>query len=293
MLWPLQHPLLNLIGWRKGCTFSGLMCHTLRMARRWACYCRCWSCTSTWGSILYWTRAIACWKGSLSFERWGCLRVHWSKSIRAGLPVSPGIWCRQGLIGLGRKCGISTHSSEYRMLCSSLIGAWRKPNYLMRVMVTGGPNSVDESRQWVVLRSVVTRRSPPPSSITSHRHGVSNHNNLQHVLPSVEDSWTTHSLYCDTSSLATMQSNDVWLSWSFVSNWLGSWSTTFGFDRRNRFWLKWWPWLPYIGWSLLQTLPGNGRVELSFVTQPEAPAAFWPGKMWQAHQNLLCMWWSI
>ncbi len=82
-----------------------------------------------------------------------------------------------------------------------------------------------------------------------------------------------HSSCWDTSSLATIWSKDVRLSWSFIGDWLGSWSTTLGFDRSNRFQLKRCGRVRFIGWSQLQTMPGNGRVELSFVMQTRSTSS--------------------
>ena len=96
-----------------------------------------------------------------------------------------------------------------------------------------------------------------------------------HVVPTCRDMSATFPAKSrwDTSSLAKIQLKDVQLSWSFVGDWLGSWSTTLGLGWSNRFQMKGCGRVQLIGWSPLQTMPGNGRVELSFVMQTRSTSS--------------------
>ncbi len=76
-----------------------------------------------------------------------------------------------------------------------------------------------------------------------------------------------HTLPWDTLSTPTVRSKDAQFYWSFVDNWLGSWLTTLGFDRRKRFWVKRWSPHRFISMWRLWTKPGFGWMGVSFVMQ--------------------------
>jgi len=75
----------------------------------------------------------------------------------------------------------------------------KEPDYVMRKMATGGPLAAydmckEALRKWTESGIEVVRRFRYACPFDWHfryRHGVDNHNNLHHDLPSVEDSWIT------------------------------------------------------------------------------------------------------
>ena len=76
----------------------------------------------------------------------------------------------------------------------------KEPDYVMRMMATGGPMSVIETcketvrKCWMDNGVEVVRRFKYACPFDWHlryRHAVDDHNNLRHGLPSIEDSWIT------------------------------------------------------------------------------------------------------
>ena len=75
----------------------------------------------------------------------------------------------------------------------------KEPDYVMRMMVTGGPLAVFDTckealRKWTEGGIEVVRRFKYACPFDWHfryHHAVDNHNNLRHALPSIEDSWAT------------------------------------------------------------------------------------------------------
>ncbi len=75
----------------------------------------------------------------------------------------------------------------------------KEPDYVMRMMATGGPLAVYEScrealRKWTDGGIEVVRRFRYACPFDWHfryRHAVDDHNNLCHALLSIEDSWAT------------------------------------------------------------------------------------------------------
>jgi len=75
----------------------------------------------------------------------------------------------------------------------------KEPDYVMRMMATGGPLTAFEScketvRRWIDGGVEVVRRFRYACPFDWHfryRHAVDDHNNLRHGLPSIEDSWNT------------------------------------------------------------------------------------------------------
>ena len=75
----------------------------------------------------------------------------------------------------------------------------KEPDYVMRMMATGGALLADEScrsttRKWVedgveTFAEFVYKR--PFDWHFRFRHAVDDHNNLRHALPSIEDTWLT------------------------------------------------------------------------------------------------------
>jgi hypothetical protein len=80
----------------------------------------------------------------------------------------------------------------------------KEPDYVMRMMATGGPNSVDDScktttRTWKRGNEEISTTFQYPRPFDWHfryRHAVDDHNNLRHALPSVEDTWVTKRWEC-------------------------------------------------------------------------------------------------
>ena len=75
----------------------------------------------------------------------------------------------------------------------------KEPDYVMRMMATGGPLGVQEScrmaRRWWNEGGVEVARTfqytCPFDWHFRYWHAVDDHNNLRHALPSIEDSWIT------------------------------------------------------------------------------------------------------
>ena len=80
----------------------------------------------------------------------------------------------------------------------------KEPDYVMRMMATGGPNTPDESykmtsRTWKRGNETMSVSFQYPRPFDWHfryRHAVDDHNNLRHALPSIEDTWFTHRWEC-------------------------------------------------------------------------------------------------
>jgi hypothetical protein len=80
----------------------------------------------------------------------------------------------------------------------------KEPDYVMRMMATGGALLADEScrsttRKWVedgveTFKEFVYKR--PFDWHFRFRHAVDDHNNLWHALPSIEDTWLTQRWEC-------------------------------------------------------------------------------------------------
>jgi len=79
------------------------------------------------------------------------------------------------------------------------IWAMKEPDYVMKMMTSGGPllsndSCKEASRTWVEDGIEMSRRfryACPFDWHFKYRHAVDDHNNLRHALPSVEDSWRT------------------------------------------------------------------------------------------------------
>ena len=75
----------------------------------------------------------------------------------------------------------------------------KEPDYVMQMMAMGGQLGVNESCQetkhlWNEGGVTVSRRFHYTCPFDWHfwyRHAVDDHNNLRHLLPSIEDSWVT------------------------------------------------------------------------------------------------------
>ena len=76
----------------------------------------------------------------------------------------------------------------------------KEPDYVMRMMATGGPLAALDSckmakRRWRGEGGVDCSRTfqytCPFDWHFRYRHAVDDHNNLRHALPSIEDSWVT------------------------------------------------------------------------------------------------------
>ena len=75
----------------------------------------------------------------------------------------------------------------------------KEPNYLMRMMATGGRLLADDTRKETVKRwnengeDVVKKfkYKLPFDWHFRYQHTVNDHNNLIHALPSIEDTWVT------------------------------------------------------------------------------------------------------
>ena len=75
----------------------------------------------------------------------------------------------------------------------------KEPDYVMRMMVTGGANSADDlckttTWTWKPGNEEILTTFQYPRPFDWHfryRHAVDDHNNLRHALPSIEDSWVT------------------------------------------------------------------------------------------------------
>ena len=85
-------------------------------------------------------------------------------------------------------CG-TLNNVEYHMWCM------KEPDYVMRIMATGGVLESDETCK-------TAQRGNGPTKVTfdytkpfdwhfRYRHAVDDHNNLRHSLPSLEDTWDT------------------------------------------------------------------------------------------------------
>ena len=72
----------------------------------------------------------------------------------------------------------------------------KEPDYVMRIMATGGSLLADDETCKLAHRGVgdsrVSFRYPRPYDWHfRYRHAVDDHNNLRHTLPSLEDTWVT------------------------------------------------------------------------------------------------------
>ena len=84
------------------------------------------------------------------------------------------------------------------------IWGMKEPDYVMRMMATGGPQGETDKCQetkrrctegdWDVERKF--RYTCPYDWHFRYRHAVDDHNNLRHATPAVEDSWLTHRWEC-------------------------------------------------------------------------------------------------
>ncbi len=95
----------------------------------------------------------------------------------------------------------------------------KEPNYVMQMMVTGGPLSPDNSckvisRIWKHGNKEILNTFQYSRSFDWHfryRYAVDDHNNLQHALPSikVKDTWLMHRWECRVFSfiLAILEIN--------------------------------------------------------------------------------------
>jgi hypothetical protein len=80
----------------------------------------------------------------------------------------------------------------------------KEPDYVMRMMATGGPNTPDEmckttSRTWKrgnEQMSVTFQYPQPFDWHFRYCHAVDDHNNLRHALPLIEDTWITQRWEC-------------------------------------------------------------------------------------------------
>ena len=71
----------------------------------------------------------------------------------------------------------------------------KEPDYVMRMMASGGPLSVTTGCRTTTRRVDGTTTSfqytCPYDWHFRYRHAVDDHNNLRHALPSLEDTWRT------------------------------------------------------------------------------------------------------
>jgi len=71
----------------------------------------------------------------------------------------------------------------------------KEPDYVMRMMATGGPLSADDSCRTTTRRvnesTVTFQYTRPYDWHFRYRHAVDDHNNNRHALPSLEDTWRT------------------------------------------------------------------------------------------------------
>ena len=102
----------------------------------------------------------------------------------------------------------------------------KEPDYVMRMMATGGPLSALEScketvRKWVEAGVEVVHRfryACPFDWQFRYRHAVDNHNNLCHGLPLIEDSWITQrwEIWVFSFILAISEVNAFLALWYFT-----------------------------------------------------------------------------
>ena len=73
--------------------------------------------------------------------------------------------------------------------------AMKEPDYVMRMMATGGPLTADDTCRETTRRvggeTVNFQYTRPYDWHFRYRHAVDDHNNLRHALPSLEDTWRT------------------------------------------------------------------------------------------------------
>jgi hypothetical protein len=75
----------------------------------------------------------------------------------------------------------------------------KEPDYVMKMMATGGPLLATQhcqavKRKWTNRGVVESRSFRYPCPIDWHykfRHAIDDHNNLCHSLPSIKDTWRT------------------------------------------------------------------------------------------------------
>jgi hypothetical protein len=80
-----------------------------------------------------------------------------------------------------------------------LAGAMKEPDYVMKIMATGGSLMANDScrttsRSWIeggVPKCKDFTYTQPFDHHFRYRHAVDDHNNLRHSLPSWEDTWVT------------------------------------------------------------------------------------------------------
>eukprot|EP00986_Skeletonema_menzelii_P014601 scaffold9796_cov108-Skeletonema_menzelii.AAC.1 len=83
--------------------------------------------------------------------------------------------------------------------CKYTIWAMKEPNYVMKIMATGGNMFTEGCREVNRVVNNVTKTFSYPWPVETHflyRHAVDDHNNLRHALPSIEDTWRTDRWPC-------------------------------------------------------------------------------------------------
>jgi hypothetical protein len=79
------------------------------------------------------------------------------------------------------------------------IWAMKEPNYIMKIMATGGNIFTENCRRVNRVVNNATTSFSYPWAVETHflyRHAVDDHNNLRHALPSIEDTWRTDRWPC-------------------------------------------------------------------------------------------------
>ena len=79
------------------------------------------------------------------------------------------------------------------------IWAMKEPNYIMKIMATGGNLFTEIGREVSRRVNDVTTKFSYPWPVEIHfryRHAIDDHNNLRHALPSIEDTWRTNHWPC-------------------------------------------------------------------------------------------------
>jgi len=80
----------------------------------------------------------------------------------------------------------------------------KEPDYVMRMMATGGPLGARDTCKWAKRKwregdrdmSMEFQYTAPYDWHFRYRHAVDDHNNLRHATPSLEESWTTKRWEC-------------------------------------------------------------------------------------------------
>lgn len=136
-------------------------------------------------------------KGIIELKKRGLFACALIKKRRYWPTLVPGDAMQQHFDGM-EVGAVDAISGELDGIPYNLWGM-KEPDYVMRMMATGGALLPDEThkdavRSWKVGgtdQHVTFKYTKPVAWHFKYRHAVDDHNNLRHALPSLEDAWKT------------------------------------------------------------------------------------------------------